>query len=365
MDLKEKRILVIEDDATIRNNVVEFLTLYDINVQSSKNGLEGLSQFESFMPEMVICDIMMPEMDGFTFLEELNKRFPFHLSIFLFLTAKNNPADIRKGMNLGADDYILKPFLLDDLLETIRTKFARNDLRKQGIKNAMDEVKVMTNPTPYHEFNTCLNGIMTGAQILVTAEEPQFDLETRSILTIIQQSGLRLYKAINNLILHNEIDATKVIPLIEEIPFSFIESAVVQMANNYERRNDLHLEMDRGILRSDKFLIKKIIEEIADNGFKFTKKGEQVLLHVSKLNDEGMNLKFSWKAHGFNEEMFLKVSPYNQFSTNLNTIAGLGLGLHLSKRLSELLNGQLTYTTMEDGMATFHLTIGDKINSQN
>ncbi len=354
MDILNKKILVVEDDTTIRNNIVEFLALQDIEVAAAKNGLEALEVFEAFRPDMIICDIMMPELDGFGFLKELNRKFPIHQSIFIFLTAKNNHSDIRHGMNLGADDYIIKPFLLDDLWETIKIKFEKDQLRKQGMQAALDEISIKTSPTPYHEFNTCLNGIMTGAQILLNADDNSLSLESKTILDIIQHSGFRLYKAINNLILCNEIDANKLNPYIEDVPCSFIESTLSQIASNYDRSKDLSLLLNGDdILKTDKFLIKKIVEEISDNAFKFSKPGDKVMCFV-KSQGGGFEMSIHYPCKDFDEHKFAQVQPFNQFTEKLNTISGLGLGLFITKKLSQILGGTAAFKMGEENVGEFH-----------
>lgn len=354
MEILNKKILVIEDDTTIRNNIVEFLALQDMEVSFAKNGVEGLEVYETFRPDMIICDIMMPELDGFGFLAELNRKHPNHQAIFLFLTAKNNHTDIRKGMNLGADDYIIKPFLLDDLWGTIKIKFEKDILRKRGMQEVLDEISIKTSPTPYHEFNTCLNGIMTGAQILLNSDDHSMSLESKTILDIIQHSGFRLYKAINNLILCNDIDANKVNPYIEEVPCSFVESTLSQVANNYDRIKDLSLVLNGDtILKTDKFLLKKIVEEVADNAFKFSKPGDRVMCFVKSVGGK-FDLSIHYPCKDFDQDKFARVQPFNQFTEKLNTISGLGLGLFIAKKLTQILGGSSSFKVGEEQVGEFH-----------
>ncbi|OYU95440.1 MAG: hypothetical protein CFE21_09855 [Bacteroidetes bacterium B1(2017)] len=342
MELKNKKILVVEDDTTIRKNIVEFLSLHDIVVQSAKNGLEGLSVFSAWKPDLIICDIMMPEMDGFTFLNELNRKFPFHQSIFIFLTAKNSLTDIRKGMNLGADDYLIKPFMLDDLLSTIRSKIVKHELRLKGIREAIKEVEERTSPTPYHEFNTCLNGVLMGTQILLNSEDSHFNLDERMVLDIIQQSGIRLNKAINNLIFLGDLDSGKFTPFLEDVTASSLESTLVQISKNYDRSGDLILTMVGGATHADKFLLRKILEELLDNAFKYSKIGEQVMVEIH-LKEGRFIFNMEYSCGNFTEEMFQNVSAYNQFDLPVNTGVGLGLGLFLTKRLCQLLGVRLEF----------------------
>jgi CheY-like chemotaxis protein/CRP-like cAMP-binding protein len=119
-------ILIIEDNLEVRENTAEILELSDYKVLTASNGKEGVAIAKSELPDLIICDIMMPELDGYGVLHILNKD-PKTINIpFIFLTAKAEKDDFRKGMNLGADDYLTKPF--DDLalLDAIEMRMKKN-----------------------------------------------------------------------------------------------------------------------------------------------------------------------------------------------------------------------------------------------
>jgi CheY-like chemotaxis protein len=108
-----RKVLIIEDNADIRENIVEILELSDYQVYSADNGKGGVELALNHLPDIILCDIMMPEMDGYGVLSLLHQ-YPEMTGIpFIFLTAKAERLDLRKGLALGADDYLVKPF--DDL----------------------------------------------------------------------------------------------------------------------------------------------------------------------------------------------------------------------------------------------------------
>ena len=106
----KKKILVIEDNPHMRENISEILELADYQVFSAENGKVGVEMAQKFIPDIIICDIMMPELNGYGVLHLLGKKDSTSRIPFIFLTAKTDRDDLRKGMNLGADDYITKPF---------------------------------------------------------------------------------------------------------------------------------------------------------------------------------------------------------------------------------------------------------------
>lgn len=114
-----KKILIVEDNPDIRENIAEILMLADYEVDTAENGKIGVQKAMSFLPDLILCDVMMPELDGYGTKEILDKKMLTAAIPFIFLTAKSSKEDFRKGMNLGADDYLTKPFEELDLLQTI------------------------------------------------------------------------------------------------------------------------------------------------------------------------------------------------------------------------------------------------------
>jgi DNA-binding response OmpR family regulator len=132
-------VLVIEDDVVLRDNVKELLELSNYNVITAANGKEGVSLAKKRLPDIIICDIMMPELDGYGVLQSLQRNRNTKFIPLIFLSAKTNHTDIRKGMNLGADDYITKPFLEDDLICAIESRIAKTAILKETRINKSQE----------------------------------------------------------------------------------------------------------------------------------------------------------------------------------------------------------------------------------
>ena len=122
----KKKILIIEDDQPIRENTKEILELSNYEVDIAVNGKEGVKAAHGFEPDLIICDIMMPELDGYGVLYSLSKEPKTAGIPFIFLSAKAEPSDIRKGMGMGADDYLTKPFEEMDLLQAIEVRLKRS-----------------------------------------------------------------------------------------------------------------------------------------------------------------------------------------------------------------------------------------------
>lgn len=133
-----KTILLIEDDNTLRENTKEILELSKYKVITAPNGRIGIKQALEHIPDIIICDIMMPEVDGYGVLQELSSQKTTKHIPFIFLSAKTEHKEIRKGMDLGADDYLTKPFDEDDLISAIESRLAKAILftkKKPSVRN--------------------------------------------------------------------------------------------------------------------------------------------------------------------------------------------------------------------------------------
>lgn len=128
-----KKILLIEDNDDIRNNTAEILELSNYKVIVAENGKIGVEKAIEHIPNLIICDIMMPVLDGYGVLYAVNQNDAIKNTPFIFLTAKSEHSDFRKGMELGADDYIMKPFSGTELLNAVDIRLKKYDKLKQGL----------------------------------------------------------------------------------------------------------------------------------------------------------------------------------------------------------------------------------------
>jgi CRP/FNR family transcriptional regulator, polysaccharide utilization system transcription regulator len=130
-----KKILLIEDNEDMRDNTAEILRFANYEVVTANNGREGIQKARDTEPDLILCDIMMPEMDGYGVLFLLNKDPKTAGIPFIFLTAKADKSEIRKGMNMGADDYLTKPYDEMELLDAIESRFKRSEIIKKEFSN--------------------------------------------------------------------------------------------------------------------------------------------------------------------------------------------------------------------------------------
>ena len=142
-----KKVLVIEDMPDVRDNIQELLEISGYHVTGAADGAEGVDRALEERPDLILCDVMMPRLDGFAVLNILSKRPETADIPFVFLTAKTEKEDFRKGMDLGADDYLTKPFSVEDLLNVIETRLKKSERLKkfnkteEGLSAFINEAK--------------------------------------------------------------------------------------------------------------------------------------------------------------------------------------------------------------------------------
>jgi DNA-binding response OmpR family regulator len=142
-----QKILLIEDDDQLRRNTAEILELSNYEVYTAENGKIGVEKALQCQPDLVICDLMMPVLDGYGVLKVLHKNPTLNSIPVILLTAKSERGDFRKGMELGADDYLTKPFDEVELISAIETRLSKVEHQQQGIAPLVpvEEVQMSNN----------------------------------------------------------------------------------------------------------------------------------------------------------------------------------------------------------------------------
>ena len=140
-----EKILLIEDNEALRENTAEILTLANYVVSTAENGKIGVEMAMANPPDLIVCDIMMPVLDGYGVLHLLSKNNELAGVPFIFMTAKSERSDFRKGMEMGADDYITKPFDDIELLNAIEARLIKSSIKNKAFSNDFDGLKGIYN----------------------------------------------------------------------------------------------------------------------------------------------------------------------------------------------------------------------------
>jgi len=157
-------VLIIEDEESIRLNIAETLTYEGFTTLEAENGLVGLQVAQEYLPNLIICDVMMPELDGFGVLDQLQAHAETAMIPFIFLTALADKQYIRYGMELGADDYLIKPFAPNELLATVRTRLKKH-ATAIGIYDNLTVLKRASAPQSSRDTHSLAGTTIRGYQI--------------------------------------------------------------------------------------------------------------------------------------------------------------------------------------------------------
>lgn len=347
----KKTILVIEDDYGIRTNIRDILTFEHFDVLLAKDGIEGCEKAKEYLPDLIICDIMIPKINGYKVLARLRSDPHTALIPFIFLTAKGSKYDLRKGMNLGADDYITKPFKINELMASINARLEK----QQDIDHYVDRIKMnITNILP-HELKTPLSTIKGFTEILCESKELGLDIDTiTDIARTISKSEERLERIVKNYTIFTDFtiydkDAPQLEKWIkpeERFSRQIIVNMIVDISEYYGRFDDLNYDIcDKKIkLQINSFI--KILEELLVNAFKFSKKGTPV--HVSTYIENGeFILKVKDDGRGMKITHIENIAAFRQFERKRYEQQGSGLGLYIVKKLIELNNWKMNIESQE------------------
>ncbi|WP_428663906.1 hybrid sensor histidine kinase/response regulator [Runella sp.] len=367
------KVLIIEDEDAIRENIAEMLSLSGYEVKTANNGSDGISQTLVFKPDVIVCDIMMPVMNGYQVLKTLRSSTSQANTPFIFLTSMANPAEIREGMLIGADDYLTKPFNFSELIATIESRLKRERIRKEELNARIKEYQCSLNKVSTHEYNTPLSSIMGFLHLLSDHYYSFNKEETLSMLELITISCIRLKKTLDNTQLHFLLQQlepssnwynqyTTGHALIEEYwVIQFTSTLAHQYEINFVRKTFFSVSIEKANIAISETNLKKILEELIENAFKFSDDETSIEI-IGKKTENTYTLSIKNQGREFKQDHIQQTGPYIQFEREKYEQQGLGLGLWIAQELVTINKGQFEIDS-KDGFTV--VTIVFQIHKMN
>lgn len=354
-----KKILVIDDEEWLREMVQLALTQKGYDVIEAPNGALGIEVARKELPDLILCDVNMEKVDGYLTLSSLRNE-PTTASIpFILMTGLADNAGMRYGMELGADDYLPKPFTIDALYGAVEARLRKVQAVRQEAEKKLADLRDNISLMLPHELRTPLNGILAYGEILAADAANLPAQEVAEMGQVIHDSGKRLERLIENFLIYAQIellstDPQKINALRNKqttAPAKLIEKHAREQAQVAHRPDDLALELaDVPVPISEDYLA-KIVDELVHNGFKFSQVGTKVWVKLADASN-GVTLTVSDQGRGFSTEHITKVGAYMQFDRKMQEQQGQGLGLTIAKRLTELHGGTLVIQSQRGGGTT-------------
>lgn len=348
---REPTILIIDDEESLRTTCRAVLEASGFRVIEASDGEMGLDRSRDITPDLVLCDIEMPRKNGYQVLSMFRSTPRTAAIPFVFLTGRSGQDAMRKGMDLGADDYLTKPFTAESLLAAVRTRLQKAGIHRKEIGDRMEELRSAISAAVPHELRTPLTGILGFAAALREQAGSLSRQEQSEIADHILHSGRRLQKTLEKFWLYSELamSARKVERPGATEPLDgvaiVIKVVAKQLSESLGRGNDLVLMLDQQVrLRIGEKHLTILVSELLENAFKFSSPGQAVEV---KLMSAGHHVDLAVKdaGKGMTQAQITEVGGFMQFGRKQQEQQGLGLGLAIVKEIAGMYGGTMTVTS--------------------
>jgi two-component system sensor histidine kinase/response regulator len=343
-NLNHKTILVVDDDGDMRHAVDAILTGDSFHVLQAENGIHALEHVKHEVPDLILCDIAMPLMDGYEFLKAIRENPNFSRIPFVFLTGIDEKRYIRDGMLSGADDYLTKPFTSEELRAIVRIQLEKQVNIQRYYESQVHEVQQSIGLLLPHEIRTPLNIILGYAQVL--QREDDVPLQTMKIFSKnIFTSAQRLQHLLENINLFTQLnywknDEEKIRALRSQSTYSMKEIVESIAVNKSDQCEHIQIDMKNQIIQISTNYLTKLLEELIDNAIKFSSHNGNIKVTGIPVGNE-YQITVRDEGRGMSAEQIQKISAYLQFERRYYEQQGAGLGLVIAKLLAELHGGSL------------------------
>jgi signal transduction histidine kinase len=291
------KVLVVEDDIHLLEGIRDILELDGYDVLAAENGVSGIETLrtQNFPPDLIVSDIMMPKMDGIQFFKEVRKEDRWLGIPFIFLTAKGERQDVHKGMKLGVDDYVIKPYDPADLLVKIESRLERHRslarMHNSGMSTLKKQILTMLN----HEFRTPLTFVVAYTDLLTNpGDEKLSDEDLALYLRGISSGADRLRNLIENFIMLVELETESALKTFEwrKGPIGgarvILEAAIDRVKELKVRKQTVMLELPEKLpyFVGDQEYLTVALSHLISNASKFSVEGAVIEAGASSSGDE-------------------------------------------------------------------------------
>ena len=339
-----KTILLIDDDPQVRTMFGVALRRSGYHVIEADSGVTGLEMARQHLPDLILSDIHMPGGDGSTLLRDIRHDPELRSKQVVLMTGRPDLVTPRKGMEEGADDFLVKPVSLDALRSCVEARFSRASISWRVEDQMLAQLRSSVPSNLPHEFFTPLAGIIGLMEILRADSAGLTPEEVRDIYDDIYQSALRLNRTLRNylLILDLQTASSEPVPTLSpgEVEKNILAGVKEALRLN-KRREDVTVQVNACSITVKPEDLSRMVEELVDNACKFSRQGTPVKV---ELNTDG-RLIITDEGRGLTPEEIARVGAFQQFDRKKQEQQGLGLGLVLVQKLTALGKAEFSLTS--------------------
>jgi signal transduction histidine kinase len=363
-----QKILVIDDDEVFRDATLIALERRGFSGLQAEGGQSGLDVARRELPDLIICDVHMNDMDGYCTLDRLRKEPATATIPLILMTGDPNDAGRRQGMNLGADDYLHKPFTAPELFSAVNARLQKKQTLQQDAEKKLAELRSNITLALPHEMVTPLNGIFACADLLTIQAGAMLPAEIADLGRNILESAQRLHHTIENFLLYAQLEVLATDPqgvasLRQKETANtreLIEERARKLAARSNRSADLHLELTVVAVAMSAELFCRLVDELLENAFQFSRPGTPVHARSSTTGPQFM-LSVGDQGEGMDPAQVARIGAYSQFDRQTREQQGTGLGLAIVKKLVDLHGGHLVIQSRRGAGATFKVTLPTQV----
>jgi signal transduction histidine kinase len=328
-------ILIIDDDEPILATFGFTLENAGYHAIMAHGGVEGLDQISKQVPDVILCDVNMPGMNGWEVLKRVRADPDTAHVQFVLMTGNLRDIKPRTGMEVGADDFLVKPFGQQELLNAVEARLHRADVHRKLAQDAAKSVRTNLRSTLPHEFFTPLAGILGIVELLRDKDAPLSPEDTDEFLTEIQQAGWRLHRTLNNyftaLNLEQTSPAEEILPdLAHDRLKKAVQNGIEAAVKRHGRERDLEILLADTSIRGVSADVSVITEELVENACVYSPPGTLIRVELSASG----TLTVSDEGRGMSRDQIREVDAFRQFDRKKYEQQGLGLGLFLVQRIA-------------------------------
>jgi signal transduction histidine kinase len=362
------RILVVEDDPSLLDGVRDMLEFAGYTVTGAINGQEALELLPLAEPDLIISDVMMPKMDGFQFYGAVREHAEWLDVPFIFLTAKSDKRDVSRGKELGADDYMVKPFDAGDLLLAVRNKLQRRAQLERAHQWQLDSLRHSIISVLNHEFRTPLTYIASYVDLLRTTH-PELDTgEVHEYLHAIESGAERLKKLIRDFTRLAELrtgEARRAFEEHAEVSHELpgLLRVVIEQHRDAAKAKHLPLELQLPTeplpaLRMDRELLGDALGRLVENAIKFSPEAAGPVTVRAEVKPGCLHLHVIDHGPGIPaQDLPFIFDPFGQSGRHRQEQQGVGNGLTIAREIVLLHGGTLTVHSGDGPGSTFTVTL--------